>query len=281
VAAASDLSGRAVLVWSSETEDGSGTGVFGRLYDAAGTPGAEFQANSYTTGAQTQPSVAFDADGSFVVVWHGSDDGQGYGVFARCYDTTGAPQGGAFQANSYTTLHQTRPAVAAAGEGRFVVVWQSRQDGDGYGVFGQRYSACGLRQGGEFQVNSHTTLNQTSPSLAANAHGRLVVAWHSQVPVGGYDVFARLYDAAGTPGGEFRVNGHTTGDQRVPSVASEPGGNFVVVWTGPDGVGGPASWVSASHRKSTSKTVSSRATCLPGPRARPEAATSTCTPRRP
>ena len=64
------------------------------------------------------------------------------------------PAGAEFQVNSYTTGYQGFPAVASDENGNFVVAWSSGQDGSGFGVFGQRFSAAGLPQGGEFQVNS-------------------------------------------------------------------------------------------------------------------------------
>jgi hypothetical protein len=38
------------------------------------------------------------------------------------------------------------------------VAWKSAdQDGDSWGVFGQRYDSEGVAQGVEFQINSYTT----------------------------------------------------------------------------------------------------------------------------
>ena len=44
-------------------------------------------------------------------------------------------------------------------------------------------------------------------------------------------MFAQRYDAAGAPqGAEFRVNTYTPSFQFGPIAASDPNGNFVVVW---------------------------------------------------
>ena len=117
---------------SSYGQDGSGFGVFGQRFNAAGLPqGSEFQVNSYTTGSQGCPAVASDASGNFVVVWTSSgQDGSGYGVFGQRFDASGLPQGSEFQVNSYTTGYQSYPAVASDANGNFVVVWESYgQDG--------------------------------------------------------------------------------------------------------------------------------------------------------
>ena len=55
---------------------------------------------------------------------------------------------------------------------------------------------------------------------------------------GQQDLVGRRYDATGTPlTGEFPVNAYTTGSQAQTQVASEPDGDFLVVWTGPDADG--------------------------------------------
>jgi hypothetical protein len=241
---ASDANGNFVVVWESTGQDGSGDGVFAQRHDASGVrQGVEFRVNSFTAGVQAVPSVASDADGNFVVVWQSfGQDGGDYGVFGQRFDALGVAQGGEFAVNAHTTAVQARPAVAQAPDGSFVVVWQSSgQDGDNYGVFGRRFDASGVAQGGEFQVNSQTTGAQREPALALDPSGGFAVTWHGEGRGGaGFDVFGQLYDAAGARlGGEFRVNSYTTGLQQIVSVAPRGAGEFVAAWRsdGQDGSG--------------------------------------------
>lgn len=47
-------------------------------------------------------------------------------------------------ANTTTTSNQTRPAVAQAENGDFIVAWESEdQDGDDYGVYCQVFDSAG------------------------------------------------------------------------------------------------------------------------------------------
>ena len=82
-----DSAGNCVVVWQSAGQDGSGNGVFGQRYAAAGTLlGAEFRVNTYVVGDQVGPAVAADSSGDFVVVWSSSgQDGSNYGVFGQRY----------------------------------------------------------------------------------------------------------------------------------------------------------------------------------------------------
>jgi len=84
-AVAADGSGNFITVWSSNTQDGSSTGVFGQRFDGGGAPlGSEFRVNTYTTGDQTLPAVAADSSGSFIVVWQSDgQDGSFNGIFAQ------------------------------------------------------------------------------------------------------------------------------------------------------------------------------------------------------
>jgi hypothetical protein len=233
---ASDATGRFVVVWESYGQDGSQSGIFGRRYDATGTPlGVEFQVNSLTLSLQQTPSVAWDATGTVLVVWgsYQYSDGNAWGVSGQRFNAAGLPQGGEFQVNSYTTSNQIVPRLASDGSGNSVVVWSSMgQDGSGFGVFGQRYDAAGVPQGGEFQVNSYTTSDQTYPAVASEAAGNFVVIWQSAGQDGSYQgIFGQAFDATGTRRGiEFPVNSYTTFVQVAPSVASDATGNFVVAW---------------------------------------------------
>jgi hypothetical protein len=150
----------------------------------------------------------------------------------------GVPVGPEFLVNTYTFDWQQRPSVASDPESTFVVVWDGEsQDGDGHGVFAQRYLISGLPLGPEFRVNTYTTGFQAGPSVAVIAGGEFVVVWGSQQD-GSDDVFGQRYNSSGAPvGPEFRVNTHTSFGQWQGRVAADAFGNFVVVWTsnGQDG----------------------------------------------
>jgi len=204
--------------------------------------GPEFPINTYTTGNQGFPSIASDAFGNFVVVWQSfGQDGDADGIFGRRFDSAGAPISPEFQINTFTTGGQMAPSVAATATGAFVVVWSSPQDGDGPGIFAQRFDAAGAKAGAEIQVNVHTTSAQMNPRVALDISGNFVVAWESYGQDGdGAGIFARRFDRSGSPrGSEFQVNSYTTFDQSFPSIASDPSGSFVVVWEsyGQDGDG--------------------------------------------
>jgi hypothetical protein len=233
-----DAAGNFVVVWTSVGQDGDLGGVFGQRFASSGGPqGTEFQINTYTTGNQTTvlaSPVAADADLNFVVTWSSDgQDGDLTGVFAQRFSSSGAALGTEFQVNSFTTSRQESPAVARDADGDFVIAWRSlNQDGSGYGIFGRRYSSAGAAAGTEFQINTYTTGSQSFPSVGINNLGDFIVAWASDGQDGdGSGVFAQRFDRNATAlGTEFQVNTYTTGFQSLESVASDAMGNFVITW---------------------------------------------------
>ncbi|MBI3449264.1 MAG: hypothetical protein HY049_10160 [Acidobacteria bacterium] len=239
---ASSGNGAFVIAWTSLQQDGSGLGVFTRVFNrVGGFSGGEILANAYTTGAQARPSIALDADGNFVVVWESAgQDGSGFGLFGRSFDMRGDPIGAEFSVNIFTTGDQLAPSVAKDAQGRFVVVWQSAgRDGSGTGIVGHRFDRFGGTLGPEFPVNEFTTGAQEAPKIAMDDAGRFVVVWSSVGEDGsGSGVFGRLFDSDGAPAGaEFAVNTTTSLGQYASSVSMDPSGGFVVAWksAGQDG----------------------------------------------
>ena len=150
---------------------------------------------------------------------------------------------GDFQVNTYTPDEQDEAIIAHDSNGNFVVVWESSdQDGDGEGIYGQRYNSAGVPQGPEFQVNTFASNTQDSPAVAMDSAGNFVVVWESSGQDGSSTgVYAQRYNSAGAPqGSEFQVNTYTTSGQGDPSVAIDAAGNFVIGWESSNQDGGNA-----------------------------------------
>ena len=228
-------SGDFVVVWQSESQDGSSYGAFGQRFSAAGAPlGPEFRANTFTPGNQGHagPAVALDPSGNTVVTWSSyGQDGDGFGVYAQRYSSAGVPLGNEFRVNTATSSHQGLSSVATDASGNFVVVWMTSFPEN---VWGQRFASSGSPLGGQFQVNSGPF--GFGPIVAMDAAGDFVVAWQKNDTASDLGIIARRFAASGVPlGNEFRVNTVTAGNQYYPGVASDGVGNFVVIWGSADG----------------------------------------------
>ena len=253
-----------VVVWQSGSyygngPDGYGYGVAARRFDAAGTPaGAEFVVNTYTAGPQESPAVAAAPGGDFLVAWQGGDfrfeqDGSASGVFVQRFAGSGARVGQELRGNTVVRGFQGVPRgrLRAVGRRHAGVGERILRLPTGWRRRGLRDFRPALRRGRharwrEFQVNTFTSGNRTSPAVAADPAGGFVVVWES----GGYTspkpgrqrlgIFGQRLDAAAAPvRGEFQVNTFTTGMQGNPAVASIPtGGSWSSGTAGNYGAGG-------------------------------------------
>ncbi|MCZ8192347.1 MAG: DUF4347 domain-containing protein [Microcystis sp. LE19-338.1B] len=205
-------------------------------YDEAWGISTDSSGNSYVTG---------DTTGSLP----GNTNQGGEDAYIAVFDTNGnliSPPtilgpvikiGDEFQVNTYTTSVQAFPMIAMDTDGDFVVTWQSDgQDGDGNGIYAQRYNRLGIPQGSEFRVNTFTPRGQTRPAIAMDGDGDFIVTWSSrdQGPTGhAADQFAQRYNSAGVPqGSEFQVNtSYINGDQGDGAVALDADGDFVITWS--------------------------------------------------
>lgn len=226
--------GRLSLSWATGTAISSG-GEF-RINTTTSDRQAAIEGEFYgeTSEFGGPRAVASDPSGNFVVTWSSKNqDGDGWGVYAQRYNAAGIAQGGEFRVNTTTSKEQVHSTVAIDDSGKFVIVWSDKdQDGNGWGIFGQRFDASGTALGSEFQVNTVILNNQLGASIAMAPNGNFIVTWSSKdQDLDGWGVYAQRYTASGLMlGGAFRVNNTFLNDQTASSVAMDADGDFVVTW---------------------------------------------------
>jgi cysteine-rich repeat protein len=159
-------------------------------------------------------------------------------ALAGCvYTPTAEPCSGEFVVNTTRTGSQGTPALAADGDGDFIVVWRdfdldiSRPPL----LAAQRFSAEGARVGGEVVVFADDDDSAGLPDVCMDDAGNAVVVWESDGLDSDIDVFARLLPANGDETSvPVIVNTTTDGDQRRPAVSCSGSGEFVVSWDSED-----------------------------------------------
>lgn len=144
--------------------------------------GEEVQANTYTTNAQQQPTVAVLADGGFVIAWMSSEqDGSMLGIYAQRFNAVGQKIGDEFKVNTLTAAHQLYPAAVALPDGGFTILWVTTTGAGtaNYGVHGQRYDANGVVIGGEYTVfdTSGASTDPTMPRATVLQDGTIKIAY--------------------------------------------------------------------------------------------------------
>jgi len=173
-------------------------------FDTTGNPlGEGFLVSASWAGQASYPMLAMDSDGNYVITWATyGQDGSGYAVHARRYNSADVPQGAEFRVNTYTVGNQRSPRLAMSPDGKFVIVWQSAdQDGSKEGIYGQQFNAAGVPEGGEFQINTTTLNAQTLPGVGMDAAGNFAVAWLSTERDGStQNIYAQQYKIGVTSG---------------------------------------------------------------------------------
>ncbi|WP_418316904.1 putative Ig domain-containing protein [Piscinibacter sakaiensis] len=204
---AMNASGAFAVVWDNST------GVQLRLYSATGTP-LTGQIGVASGSDARDAAVALADDGTAIVVWR--DIVADKGVYLQRYSSAGATIGSTIVVNTTTSGDQTDPSVAVDGSGNFIVVWEGRGPGDDSGVFGQKFTAAGVRVGGEFRINQTTKDDQDRASVAMLDLNNFVVVWTSDAD-GSLDdeVMLRQY-------GSLNTAPLLSGINNLPTIGEDP-----------------------------------------------------------
>ena len=238
------------LVWEDNITDGDGLGISALRLDSSfsGTPGSSssFRVNVAGAGSQEHPQVALLKGGGAVFAWQGGRQGF-QRIYARFRSAGNLWITSDLQVNSFNTNSQVDPVVTTLANSNVVVAWASFNQAASTSlqdVYATLLSPTGKKLVSDFRVNQVISFNQRNPAIAALSDGRFVAVWVSEqqnsldspgdtaaaVGTASVDIYARIFNANGTPAGnEFRVN-TSTNFCSTPRVAAAAGGAFTVVW---------------------------------------------------
>ncbi len=220
-----------VAVWVSNGQDGSGSGIYGQRFDAAGAKvGAELLVTSEVTDNETGPSISAFSDGGFVVAWQDQTSGVYAWTEARVFNADGSAATAEFKVSPGTDGDGEgyQPAVQALDSARFVVVWSNEVGGSTYQIAGRIYDRGGVLQGSQFTVGS---LLDGSALFGAQAEvtllndGGFAVAWRTNDGAA-FNSQLRIMNGDGTSRSAEIVLG---GDHRA-DVSGLKNGNLVAVY---------------------------------------------------
>lgn len=178
--------GRYVVTWK---DDRSGTwDVEARGYGADDVQTiAQFKANTTLAGTQTNPDIAMDPDGRFVIVWEDDADLDGaHDIHARGFTATGAQAFAAMTVNKTTAQNQISPTVAMDARGYWYAAWQDYdKPATGYQIMSNAYTPSGTRlNSSETRINPATAVTynfgppvRKTPVISAHRSGRYIVTY--------------------------------------------------------------------------------------------------------
>lgn len=232
-------SGTFAIAWASFTDFNSIYDIKVKLYKNNLPVGNEILVNTFTEGTQTNPEIAMDPAGNFIVVWDSwFQDGSDRGVYAQRFDPNGNKVGNEFRANVVTQFSQTRPAVKYLSNGNIVIIWESWKQDEatpaGYGICARMLDsdANPIVSMGDLILNSYVNDYQWFGDIGVTENG-FVVTWCSWRQDGsdGSIIYQR-FDNFGTKiGGEVLVNKTTNLYQWLPKVKNLGNGKLAFVWS--------------------------------------------------
>lgn len=187
--------GHAIFIW--EGRDGNGSGIFLRRFDGSlATAGSAVQASVPATGFQSFPALGIDASGNVIAVWENAQAGAaGTTLQAFRFDRSLTPVGDPFQPDAGAPGPASRPAVASAGSGDFLILWESASaDQGGPGAVVRLFDFLEQPRMSAALVHASHPGRQGRPDIAVNPVGTFVASWTSLGQDGdGSGVLARRY----------------------------------------------------------------------------------------
>lgn len=164
---------------------------------------AQLVVNSPTTGQQTDPDVAMDDTGRFVVVWEDDTDlNASFQIHCRGFSATGTQIIAQKAVNVLSGGNQINPSVTMDSLGNWYPVWQDDgavTGGEGYQMMSNQFNIAGTRIYAS-DVRANTVIDvdhafgpsaRSNPVVCAHKSGRYIVAWADDMDGNGsYQILA-------------------------------------------------------------------------------------------
>jgi hypothetical protein len=231
-----------VITWQKYEKESGGWNIYAnRLNKDGQKQNSEFLVHTTTIGDQINPAIQFLSSDSYIIAWQSYKQDSGWDIYARKLNVNGANSEPEFLVNTIKIGDQINPAITAISENSYVITWQSYgQDTDGWGIYARTLDAItGINSGSEILINSTIAGDQIKPAAISLSDGSYVITWQSYGQDGGWDIYARTFDATGKAGSEIPVNTTTARDQINPAITAISENNYVIAWQsyGQDGGG--------------------------------------------
>lgn len=221
-----------LIVWTSRTQDLSGTGIYCRSFDNDGNKlGFEKQINTFTSNDQYDPSIAKLKNGNYIVTW--TSDGQNVSIYndiyAQVIDNSCNKLGNEFQVFN-TMNNKKRSDVSSLHNGGYVIVCQGNHNGMSNVIMMQIFDEFNNRVNSISIVNSYLSSNARNPKVLSLDNGYYVASWENIQDGSGYGIYIQIYNTNNQKfGTELQVNSNTDSDQKNIYICQVTNG-FIVIW---------------------------------------------------
>ena len=228
--------GDTVVFWSTSPGTvGANARLLARVFSSTGTPvTGEIEVSAASPNNGAPQGVLVDKNGNFTCIWMGQVGGD---VMTRRFSRNGTPLTNMITANTYLPDGQAGMHIAMNPSGQSVIAWESHgQDGDGMGIYAQRFNAAGQKVGAEIHVSEATIGDQKDSSVGIADDGSFAIAWiddnRRNAPSSQPSVMVRQYGANGTPlrSADVVATPSSGAQANYTSLGMSPDGTFLVTW---------------------------------------------------
>ncbi len=245
VAAAPD--GHFVVVWEDDSSDKDALqsdgktnahDIYGRILNPGGvniSGKAEIIINDNTDGHQSDPDVAMDENGNFVVVWTDDSDNNGSTqVHMRGFKADGSEHFKTTTVNLKNDGNQYQARVAMAPDGQFAISWTDERFGkDTPQIMVRGFDSDGNQIFAEQPITDTVGGLQIKSDIYMDSEHNVVVVWEDDSDGNGSkQANMRIINNNGEKSMLKAANKNSAGNQYGPSVSGKPDGSeFIVSWT--------------------------------------------------
>jgi len=215
--------GNFFLAWTSDLQDGSGLGLYSRIYDSNyNLIKSDFQINLTTSGNQQFPTFANNAKDEVIICWE-SNQSSVFNPYCKIYDSNGNILKEEIIITNNAGSNQRYPRALRSDQNNFIICWFGTANGNS--LVGQ----CSLIDDqGNFLYKDHniyqTGINKNNLAVAQIYNSQYVIAGESNYngTLGIYFDSYYNYQLANT----IFIN-----DQKQPYVNRLNNGGFIITWT--------------------------------------------------
>ena len=173
-----------IIAWQSFNEDGSGYGIFARVFDVSQAnpvaSAAAFQVNTETEGSQTSPRVAFFSDKKFIIIWGSGTVSTLFNVMGAVYSAGAVKQGSDFRVNAEEIGNDRPTSICILPDDSFIVAWNRFEIRLTQDAYFRRFDTSGRPLGGDQLINRFTRRRQFDATIALLHNDNFIISWTSK-----------------------------------------------------------------------------------------------------
>lgn len=218
---AMNADGAFVVTWINQADGESH--VYARIFNDEGQPyysALQVTEDALNSSSTAYPNVAMMQNGTFMVVWHDTNEDGDYDIQARGYEANGATASSIFTVNERLGLENCKnPDIIASINQSFYIGWQSNRLAN-ENIYYKPFGLNGLTGSSEY-VATEAAGNQRTVAMVSDAYQNRIFVWMDDRN-GNQDIYSQRVGLH-FPNHAYAGSGF---DSKIPIIWDPPFGYF-------------------------------------------------------